>query len=64
MCSHDEPVPAKRCLPDAREFVSDDRPHQRRFADAQDALVEHAHTGHALVERMTSEVAAVQLDLG
>ena len=49
--------------PDLREFASNHRPLQRRSAHAEDPLIEHAHGGDALVQRMLREVAAVQLDL-
>jgi hypothetical protein len=47
---------------DADKFVPDDGATQHRFAYAEDARVEHANCGDAMVQRVRREVTAVQLD--
>src|SRR4051812_36118259 len=50
--------------PNLRELASHYRPLQRRRAHAEDPLVVHAYGRDALMQRVRSEVAAIQLDLG
>jgi hypothetical protein len=50
--------------PHVHELVPDDCTLQRRTAYAEDSLIEDAHRGNTLMQRMRRKVAAIQLDLG